>query len=637
LPTDANYCKDFSAYAVYRQVLNEDGTVKIDFPEPIAVIEDFNTNYHIDELDNTLDVVLVTGKLRYSVRVIDNAKNGFKYPNSSVSVNDFNNYTMRYLATDTIIPNRSTPVFSSGVELTNVGVSSASIIWNTDQDTDGVVEFRVKGSNSNYTVIGENTSPVQRVTTQLHEVKLFGLKPSTEYEYRVVSKNYLGNTIIKGGQDVPVLKTSGFFVNFGGSITTTSTAEVTWSTNLDASSAFIEYQLNRMVGDDPQGGTAGVEPGILSSNPKNHKVVVKGLRSNRTYTFKVKSISTDGFITETEFLSFKTKNFDSDQFTIAPSSSNVAESQITSTTAQIVWQTSSPSTSWVDYGTASGKFDMSSGNDSPTEQHVVVLEGLVPGTTYYYRVRSKDNNELEYTSQEYTFKAILKPKISNMRVKDVTPYSITISWDTNVETETIINWGKTASYGEKKGISGMSKVHEIKVDNLEDNQEYHYQILAKDEAGNEVADEDKVIRTPLDKEGPKIENVKLDVLPMGESDNTGQVIISWTTNKPATTMVEYDEGVIGGKYSLSTVEDKSLNTSHTVIIKDLKPATSYHYRIVSKDKRLNTSLSQDFTFVTPTKEKSILQLIIKSLEDTFAWTRNLNLFFGNVGKRFTGN
>jgi phosphodiesterase/alkaline phosphatase D-like protein len=260
----------------------------------------------------------------------------------------------------------------------------------------------------------------------------------------------------------------------------------------------------------------------------------------------------------------------------------------------------------------------------------------VPGTTYYYRVRSKDGDELEFTSQEYSFKAILKPKISNMRVKDVTPYSVTISWDTNVETETLINWGKTAAYGEKKGVSGVSKVHEVKVENLEDNQEYHYQILAKDEAGNEVSDEDKIVRTPLDTEGPKIENVKLDVLPMGEADATGQVIVSWNTNKPATTMVEYDEGVIGGKYSLSTVEDKSLNTSHTVIIKELKPATSYHYRIVSKDRRENVTVSQDFTFVTPTKEKSILQLIIKSLEETFSWTKNLIQFFGNIGRRFIG-
>jgi phosphodiesterase/alkaline phosphatase D-like protein len=101
-------------------------------------------------------------------------------------------------------------------------------------------------------------------------------------------------------------------------------------------------------------------------------------------------------------------------------------------------------------------------------------------------------------------------------------------------------------------------------------------------------------------------------------------------------MVEYDEGILAGNYTKSSIEDTTLNSSHTVIIKDLKPASSYHYRIISKDKRGNLGLSQDYTFVTPSQEKSILQLIIKSLEETFAWTRNMNQFFGGVWKRFGG-
>jgi len=223
-----------------------------------------------------------------------------------------------------------------------------------------------------------------------------------------------------------------------------------------------------------------------------------------------------------------------------------------------------------------------------------------------------------------------------MTVKNITPYSVTIAWDTNVDTETIINWGKTTGYGEKKGKSGVSKVHELVIDNLEDNQEYHYQILASDDAGNEVADSDKIVRTPLDTEGPKITNVKIDVLPMGESDAKASIIVSWQTNKPATTLVEYGEGVIGGTYDKNSVEDTSLSTSHTVIIKELTPSSSYHYRLVSADKRANRTISQDYTFVTPSKEKSILQLILKSLEETFAWTKNLNQFFSNIGKRLTG-
>ncbi len=123
---------------------------------------------------------------------------------------------------------------------------------------------------------------------------------------------------------------------------------------------------------------------------------------------------------------------------------------------------------------------------------------------------------------------------------------------------------------------------------------------------------------------------------MGGEDETATVIISWTTNKPATTLVEYDEGAIPGKYSKKTTEDPTLNKAHTVIIKDLLPSSTYHFHIVSKDKRGNLTVSNDFNIVTPTKEKSILQLIIKSLEETFSWVKNIPLFFKNLWERVRG-
>lgn len=113
------------------------------------------------------------------------------------------------------------------------------------------------------------------------------------------------------------------------------------------------------------------------------------------------------------------------------------------------------------------------------------------------------------------------------------------------------------------------------------------------------------VRTTLEIEGTKISNVKTDVLPMGENDTTSSVIISWQTNKLATTLVEYEEGVIGGSYKKSSIiEDTSLIISHAVAVKKLTPALSYHYRLVSKDKSANITISQDYTFVTPFREQS---------------------------------
>jgi hypothetical protein len=153
--------------------------------------------------------------------------------------------------------------------------------------------------------------------------------------------------------------------------------------------------------------------------------------------------------------------------------------------------------------------------------------------------------------------------------------------------------------------------------------------VARDEYGNEVVTSDYTVRTPIDKEGPKILNVKADIMPMGESDTSATVIVSWTTDKPATTKVEYDEGVVGTNFSKASTEDETLNKSHTVIIKDLPSATTHRFRIVAKDKRGNETKSNNYNFLTPSQEKSIWQLIVKTLEETFSWV-------GNLGKFFTG-
>lgn len=622
----SRYCSDFLRYELHREVLEPTGETVLSDTK-ITDVSSIGENYYIDKMSLALGSL----RYRYYIRIYDNAGTNFKYMNGTVINPSYSNFTDKQYASDTITPEKAKPLLTGNINLVSVGVSSAEISWSTDQDADSLVQFKPKAdTDGDFVAIGQ----IERTTS--HTVKLFGLNPLTEYEYQIVSRNYLGNNIEYDSATLPKLTTTGFSITPGAVVPTTTTTEINWVTNLNASSAFIEYQLQRNPGDEPQSGVAGASPEVLATSPRNHKVILKGLRSNRTYTYKIKSISSDGYLSEYpvgSFATFKTKSFDTDQFTLSPASSNLAERNITSTSAQIVWQTGNPTTSYVDYGTTSGVYDNRRGSGDLNTYHVVVLDGLIPGTKYYYRVQVKDANEVEFTSPEYSFTAILKPKISDLRLTDVTSYSIVISWVTNIETETIINWGKTADYGEKKGSTLKTKNHMLKIDNLDDNTEYHYQILARDAAGEEVADSDKIVRTPLDLTGPKISDVKTDILPLNESSNTASVIISWKTDKPATTLLQYDSGLIGTNLSKSTIEDPSLTNAHTVIIKDLDPSTTYRYRIISKDRRGNTTTSNDYNFITPAAEKSILQLILKSLEETFSWVGNIGQFFRNLGRK----
>ncbi|MDD3774284.1 MAG: hypothetical protein PHW50_03340, partial [Patescibacteria group bacterium] len=101
--------------------------------------------------------------------------------------------------------------------------------------------------------------------------------------------------------------------------------------------------------------------------------------------------------------------------------------------------------------------------------------------------------------------------------------------------------------------------------------------------------------------------------------------VSWETDEPATSFVEYAEGLNGNQYTNKTVEDKALTTKHLVVISELIPSKPYHLRVVSADKANNIGRSEDSTAITGEVPKSVLQLILKTLGNTFGW---LSKFMG---------
>ncbi len=94
-------------------------------------------------------------------------------------------------------------------------------------------------------------------------------------------------------------------------------------------------------------------------------------------------------------LSFTTPTID----TAPPVISNVvAVPGVGGMTATITWNTDEPATSDVLYGVTSGGLVSNGVNATVVTNHSVTLTGLIPNTTYYYRVVSKDasNNSAEF-------------------------------------------------------------------------------------------------------------------------------------------------------------------------------------------------------------------------------------------------
>ncbi len=70
--------------------------------------------------------------------------------------------------------------------------------------------------------------------------------------------------------------------------------------------------------------------------------------------------------------------------------------------------------------------------------------------------------------------------------------------------------------------------------------------------------------------------------------------VTWTTDEPATSVVEYGSTISYGQ----KVTDTNLVTSHKVIISGLVGASSYNFRVVSADSSNNITFSPDNSFIT---------------------------------------
>ena len=80
----------------------------------------------------------------------------------------------------------------------------------------------------------------------------------------------------------------------------------------------------------------------------------------------------------------------------------------------------------------------------------------------------------------------------------------------------------------------------------------------------------------------------------------GDATVSWTTSKPADSLVQYGESVLLGR----TAYSGALVTNHAVTVRGLLANRDYYYQVVSRDAAGNTTVDNNtnalYTFTTRT-------------------------------------
>lgn len=201
--------------------------------------------------------------------------------------------------------------------------------------------------------------------------------------------------------------------------------------------------------------------------------------------------------------------------------------ETTKNAAKITWSASDDkgvSTTVFAYGltNAYGSSGTVAGN------YEVNLIGLIPDTTYYYRITVTDtaNQSAVSTGNFKTKSAVdnIPPVVSNvLAVPAIT--SATITWNTDENADSQVNFGLTDQYGSTASDDTRVQQHSIVLPGLLPNTTYHYRVVSTDAAGNSANTNDATFKTKKDDVPPP------DVSDLQLAVNQNSITLNW--NNPS--------------------------------------------------------------------------------------------------------
>lgn len=241
--------------------------------------------------------------------------------------------------------------------------ATTTISWMTDEPASSQVSF---GLDTNYSA----STALDTSLVTSHLVLLPELVASTTYHYIVVSKDASGNTATSSDQTFTTTSlpdgTSPTISEIVATASSTS-ALVNWTTDEVADSA-IEFGTTTSYGD------------IASSTEltTSHGITLVDLLPLTTYHFRILTSDASGNIATSSDQTFTT--------TIGP---DVTPPTITWAPV-LGWTTNEPADTQVQFGTTNAYGSSSPLDSSLVTSHLVYLQDLASGTTYHYRLVSRD-------------------------------------------------------------------------------------------------------------------------------------------------------------------------------------------------------------------------------------------------------
>ena len=168
--------------------------------------------------------------------------------------------------------------------------------------------------------------------------------------------------------------------------------------------------------------------------------------------------------------------------------------------------------------------------------------------------------------------------------------------------------------------------HSFLLENLDSDTIYRIEVYGVNAKGNTLeAAESLAVRTGRDIIPPTITGLKIESALLPGRTDLVQTAISWTTDEPATSIVEFQEGATRTGDTLEQKESVGdvVTTRHSIVVTKFRPGGIYQIRVVSKDEAGNIASSPIRMIVTPRQSESIFDVVIQNFEDSFQFVRKL--------------
>ncbi|MDD3093419.1 MAG: Calx-beta domain-containing protein [Clostridia bacterium] len=292
------------------------------------------------------------------------------------------------------------PPFIERPTVTNITESSATISYKTNIKTYPIVSFV---EESKYDLTKENPYNRENSNTteksNSHNLELTGLMPNTKYHFSARAYSLPG--VIGQYEDLTFM-TKASKIQAQIANITNSSFDVIWTTD-EPTSSIVEYKNTR---------TGKIAKIVDEKKIVSHSIKVENLESGVSFEVFVSGINPKGNLVEAGSSRVVKTLLDEDAPIVANLKVDSAMVQGRNDKVQTIisWQTNEPSTSTIRYQEGTGKLDSNLSNSAKdlelTQNHVVILSSLKPGTVYRFTIVSTDQAG---NSSELPVRTIITP------------------------------------------------------------------------------------------------------------------------------------------------------------------------------------------------------------------------------------